>query len=711
MLAPLPLPNGDVPESIQRFVNPDAPGPARMMAARGMVPVKGADVVFMLCQLNAGEDQAVADAAGKSLAEMPENVLLPACAGLAHPSILHHVAERFATQERVCEAIVLNQAAHGQTVATIAKKASERLTELIALNEERVLAYPQIIEELYKNTNTRMSTADRLIELAARHKLELPGIPNFKEHAAALQGVLIPEPTEEPLPSDQIFSEAIELDADDPEVFDDKTTSTDKDDNKEEVNDKFKPLSFRIAKMTAPEKMRLAIIGDASARALLVKDNNKQVAMSAVKSPKMRDKEAAVIANSREIGEDILRYIANKKDWARSYEVKRSLLFNPKTPVGIALKFLGHMRENDLKTLAKSKNVPGPLSPQRCNASTRSKRNSASFSRAHGPTLLSVGGIYLKPRRGPRPRPERIATMTSVKRLTVPEFMHGQQKRTMITAYDATFARILDSAGVDALLVGDSLGMVVQGRDDTLAVTLDDVIYHTRAVVRGSTRALVISDMPFMTYASPEDALRNAGRLLQEGGAQAVKLEGGTTVANSVKGIVTAGIPVMGHVGLTPQHVHAMGGFRVQGKGGAAQSVLDDVRALVDAGVFSIVLEGIPRELALTIQQNCPVPTIGIGAGPDCDGQVLVCYDLLGLCGDFQPKFVRRFAELHEVAVHAAASFVEAVRAGTFPEDKHSFHDSTRTKTKPENNKSVPSRTTETLSESSVTAECRYGSR
>ncbi len=356
-LRPLPLPVEALPESLHRFANPNAPGPAKMMAARGMVPAKGADLVTLLTQLAFDDDQAVCDAASKSLADLPDNVIVPACAGAMPPEILNHLAEVFAGHAQVQSALVLNGATAAKTVEKVAKTASEELCETIALNEQRVLAYPAIIEALYKNKNTRMSTADRLIELAARNGLELTGIPCFKEHAQALRGQLIPEASDEPLPGDNIFSEALELDEDSEEVFEQGSDQPES----EQLSDKFKPLSFRIANMSPPEKMRLAMIGDAAARAIIIRDNNKQVAMSAVKSPKMRDKEAAAFANSREIGEDILRYIANRREWTRNYDVKRSLIFNPKTPVGIALKFLSHLRDNDLKRLAKSKNVAGSL--------------------------------------------------------------------------------------------------------------------------------------------------------------------------------------------------------------------------------------------------------------------------------------------------------------------------------------------------------------
>lgn len=249
-------------------------------------------------------------------------------------------------------------------------------------------------------------------------------------------------------------------------------------------------------------------------------------------------------------------------------------------------------------------------------------------------------------------------------------------KIVMVTAYDATFASILDKAGMDILLVGDSLGMVIQGRENTLPVTLDHMIYHTAAVSRVAKHAQVVGDLNFMSYqVSAEQAVASAGRLVQEGGAHAVKLEGGTEVAESVERIVNAGIPVMGHIGLTPQSIHRMGGFRVQGRDNeAARRLLADAEALVDAGCYSMVLEGIPAELAAQITAAVPIPTIGIGAGPGCDGQVLVCYDLLGMNPEFQPKFVKTYEHLHDRIVTAAQTFAQEVRARAFPSDEHCFH-------------------------------------
>lgn len=245
----------------------------------------------------------------------------------------------------------------------------------------------------------------------------------------------------------------------------------------------------------------------------------------------------------------------------------------------------------------------------------------------------------------------------------------------MLTAYDATFARLLDGAGVDVILVGDSLGNVIQGEKSTLPVTMDQMVYHTRIVSRATQRAHVVGDMPFMSYqASVDEAVKNAGRLVAEGGAEAVKLEGGAEFAEVIRKIVRAGIPVMGHIGLTPQTVHKMGGYVVQGRDEEkARKLLEDAQALEDAGCSSLVLEGIPQELAAQITAQLSIPTIGIGAGPHCDGQVLVIYDLLGMDPSFSPKFVKRYANLHEVIGSAVRDYLGEVKGGLFPDEAHSF--------------------------------------
>jgi 3-methyl-2-oxobutanoate hydroxymethyltransferase len=253
------------------------------------------------------------------------------------------------------------------------------------------------------------------------------------------------------------------------------------------------------------------------------------------------------------------------------------------------------------------------------------------------------------------------------------------ERISMLTAYDATFARLFDEAGIDVLLVGDSVGMVVQGHDSTLPVTVDEMVYHCRAVKRGVRRAHVVGDLPFMSYqASVDEAVRNAGRLVAEGGAESVKLEGGAEFAEVVSRIVRAGIPVMGHIGLTPQSVHKMGGYVVQGKDEEkARKLLADALALEAAGCYAIVLEGIPMELAEEITRRLSIPTIGIGAGVHCDGQVLVCYDLLGFNREFAPKFVKRYADGAGLVEDAAKRYIDEVRGGAFPADEHSFHSKT----------------------------------
>lgn len=246
----------------------------------------------------------------------------------------------------------------------------------------------------------------------------------------------------------------------------------------------------------------------------------------------------------------------------------------------------------------------------------------------------------------------------------------------MVTAYDTSAARLVDAAGVDAVLVGDSLGMTVLGYGSTLPVTLDDMLRATAAVVRGTKHALVIGDMPFMTFQiSPDEALRNAGRFLSEAGAGAVKLEGGAAVADTVRRMTSAGIPVMGHVGLTPQSVNQLGGYKVQAKeAAAAETLLADCRALQDAGAFGIVLECIPAELAALASAEIDIPTIGIGAGAGCDGEVQVYHDLLGLGGDFTPRHAKRYAEIGDAIREAVATYAEDVRSGAFPGEAQTVH-------------------------------------
>jgi 3-methyl-2-oxobutanoate hydroxymethyltransferase len=263
---------------------------------------------------------------------------------------------------------------------------------------------------------------------------------------------------------------------------------------------------------------------------------------------------------------------------------------------------------------------------------------------------------------------------TDVRPVTIPDFAawKSQGRRiSMLTAYDFPTARLLDGAGVDCLLVGDSLGTVVQGWETTLRVTLDQVIYHAEMVARAARRALVVADLPFMSYqVSPRQALRSAGRILKETNSQAVKLEGGQTMAGTIRALVAAGIPVMGHVGLQPQAVRRLGGYKVQR---SADEILADARAVADAGAFAVVLECIPSRLAGRITAEIPIPTIGIGAGPQCDGQVLVIHDMLGLVEQFRPKFVRNYAELGPQIRAAVMAYIAEVAEGKFPGDVESF--------------------------------------
>ena len=259
--------------------------------------------------------------------------------------------------------------------------------------------------------------------------------------------------------------------------------------------------------------------------------------------------------------------------------------------------------------------------------------------------------------------------------VTFKESKKNGEKLTMLTAYDYTTAKLLDESGVDSILVGDSLGMVVLGYDDTLSVTMEDMIHHSAAVARGAKNALVITDMPFMSYqTSVYDAVVNAGRLVKEGKAQAVKLEGGIEFCEHIKAIVKASIPVCAHIGLTPQSVNAFGGFKVQGKGKEeAQRLLDEARAVEEAGAFAVVLECVPAKLAKKISESISIPTIGIGAGAGCDGQVLVYQDMLAMYSDFKPKFVKQYAQIGSVMKDAFRQYIDEVKSGAFPSEEHTF--------------------------------------
>lgn len=259
--------------------------------------------------------------------------------------------------------------------------------------------------------------------------------------------------------------------------------------------------------------------------------------------------------------------------------------------------------------------------------------------------------------------------------LTLQQQKENKDKITMLTAYDYSMAKLIDEAGVNTILVGDSLGNVMLGYENTLPVTIEDMIHHTKAVTRGAKNAFIVTDMTFMSYqVSVQDALINAGRLIKEGGANAVKLEGGKEVVPQIEAIVQASIPVVGHLGLTPQSIHAFGGYRVQGKTEqAAKKLIEDAKAVEQAGACMLVLECVPAKLAKIITESLSIPTIGIGAGPDCDGQVLVYHDMLGMFSDFTPKFAKRFAEIGEEMKRAFQSYIDETKSGAFPAETHCY--------------------------------------
>jgi hypothetical protein len=375
MSAPsLPLPASELPDGIRRFGDPKAPGPARMMAAKGLVPVKGGDLLTLLAQLAADPEAGIADAAKDTLLGLPAGVLHAACAADLHVAVLDAVAGYFKDDQEVLERVVLNRGAGDDTVERIALTCSERVSEAIAVNQQRILAAPKIIEALYKNANTRMSTADRLIELCARSGVVLEGIPSFQDHVEAIQGELIMEPEgDEPLPEDVAFREVLAEDEASSDVVEDETEEEKKKKEEQEYNKL--PLRQKIDRMKKAQKIRLALIGNAVARSILVRDPVKSIARAAIGSPKMTAGEAAGIAQSKEVSEDVLRFIAGKKKWLSTYEVKKSLVFNNKTPFGLSLKFLSHMRQNDLKAITRSRNIAGPLKQAASQRLAKKKKN------------------------------------------------------------------------------------------------------------------------------------------------------------------------------------------------------------------------------------------------------------------------------------------------------------------------------------------------
>lgn len=352
----LPLPPDALPEKIRRFGDPAAPVALKTMAAKGLVPVRGEELVTLLVQLAADPDEAIAAASRASLAALPQPVLEAACRAPLHPAILDGLADHIADRPPLLQELVGNRAVPDATIVRVARSADELTCERIAIDQQRLLAAPEIIEALYKNRQTRMSTVDRLVELAARHGVELKGVHTFEAHVEAIRGELIvDEPTDEPLPTDLDFASALAHDDDGEPI------ETDEVDGTENVKESHKPLAQLIAEMSVPTKIRMCLLGNAAARAILVRDANKLVAMSAIQSPAVTEAEASRIAMSKQVSEDILRYIASRRDWVGNYEVKRSLLFNPKTPPGISMRFLSHLRFNDLRSLARSRNVPASL--------------------------------------------------------------------------------------------------------------------------------------------------------------------------------------------------------------------------------------------------------------------------------------------------------------------------------------------------------------
>jgi hypothetical protein len=324
------------------------------MAAKGLVPVKGHDQITMLAQLSADPEEQVRNTALESLQKLPEGLLQSACDAPLLPAVLHFLGRTF-KQDELLGRLVANHNTADATVEEVARICTETLAERIAVNENRLLRAPAIIEALYKNRNTRMSTADRLIELAARNGVVLHGIPSFQAAVEAVQSQLIPEPNDEPLPQDLAFQRSLEEDKDENAFEEDKAAGI------EEVKQAYKPLNMQILEMSKSEKLRLAMVGNMAARAILVRDHNKQVSMAAIQSPQLTVGEAADIARSKEVSEEILRFIGNKKEWIKSSEVKHNLCFNPKTPVGISMRFVSHLRMEELKALAKNRNIPGQL--------------------------------------------------------------------------------------------------------------------------------------------------------------------------------------------------------------------------------------------------------------------------------------------------------------------------------------------------------------
>lgn len=345
----LPIPLDLVPPALRRMCDPAAPVPARTMAARGVVPAKGADLLLILAQLAHDPEASIRQTAHKSLTDMPEAIMASALEGDVHRAVLHYLALEMPPLEGRTIQIATHPAVADGTVLRIAAGATEAVSERIAQNEARLLRCPAIVEALYKNPATRMSTTDRMIELCARNGVRVHGIPGFEAIAESLGTQLIPEPSDEPLPTDAAFATVME--AEDEDAYDDD----------ENLKKKFSSAAAEIAEMTLSEKIRAATVGTAMHRAILVRDSNRMVALAVTESPRLSDAEAVRIAMSKQIGEDVLRGLANRRDVMRLYEMKKALAYNPKTPLSITLAVMNHLRENDLKGLARSRGVPAAV--------------------------------------------------------------------------------------------------------------------------------------------------------------------------------------------------------------------------------------------------------------------------------------------------------------------------------------------------------------
>lgn len=356
-----PLGYAQLPEAVRKAVGPDAPAPARMMTARGLAPLPPGDLVTALYALSYDPDEKLRQAAALTLSRLPERILLPALEGDLRSHVLDHVAMTFAASPPVLEKIVLNNGTDPTTIETLAHVANERLAELVAVNEKRLLDHPAIIEALYLNKHTRMSTATRLVELAVRNGVTLSGLAAFKEIAAAIGQELIPEASDEPLPTDLDFAEVHSAGSDDAEVIvplpEDETDPA----AEERIKEKFEPLHYKLSQMTISEKIRMAVMGTPAHRALLVRDPNRLVHMSAIRSPAVSEREVEAILKNRAIPEEVIRYVASRREWLRHYNVKLALVFNPKTPLATSIHFLPYLRVGELRNASRSKAIPASV--------------------------------------------------------------------------------------------------------------------------------------------------------------------------------------------------------------------------------------------------------------------------------------------------------------------------------------------------------------